>query len=197
MGNFKEYWDLVRKYPSYQGGFIWDFVDQALRWPSEAEGTDHIFIFGGDLNDYDPSDGSFNCNGVIAADRTLHPHAYEVRYQYRNILTAAGNTPGEITVTNEHSFASLDNYYLQWELEADGTPVRTGMVWDLDIPAEQRRTLNLGIGPIPEGDVVTLTVHYRLKNAEPLLPAGHEVAYVQLVLRGSLFPLMPISDSLT
>ena len=196
MGNFKEYWDLVRKYPSYQGGFIWDFVDQALRWPSEAEGTDHIFIFGGDLNDYDPSDGSFNCNGVIAADRTLHPHAYEVRYQYRNILTAAGSTPGEITVTNEHSFASLDNYYLQWELAADGTPVRTGMVWDLDIPAEQRRTLNLGIGPLPEGDVVTLTVHYRLKNAEPLLPAGHEAAYDQLVLRDSPLPLTLSGDSL-
>ena len=73
MGNFKEYWDLIRKYPNYQGGFIWDFVDQALRWPSNEGGTDHIFAFGGDFNEYDPSDGSFNCNGVIAADRTLHP----------------------------------------------------------------------------------------------------------------------------
>ena len=76
MGNFKEYWDLTRKYPAYQGGCIWDFADQALRWPSRVEGTDHIFAFGGDFNDYDPSDGSFNCNGVIAADRTWHPHAY-------------------------------------------------------------------------------------------------------------------------
>ncbi len=183
MGNFKEYWDLVRKYPSYQGGFIWDFVDQALRWPSGAEGTDHIFIFGGDLNNYDPSDGSFNCNGVIAADRTLHPHACEVRYQYRNILTVPGSFPGEVVVTNENSFIGLDNYYLQWELASDGTAVRTGMVWDLDIPAEQSRRLNLGIGTLPEGDVITLTVHYRLKEAQPLLPAGHEAAYDQLVLR--------------
>ena len=74
MGNFKEYWDIARREPGCQGGFIWDFVDQALRWPSDKPGTDHIYIFGGDLNDYDPSDGSFNCNGVIAADRSLHPH---------------------------------------------------------------------------------------------------------------------------
>ena len=190
MGNFKEYWDLVRKYPSYQGGFIWDFVDQALRWPSENEGTDHIFIFGGDLNDYDPSDGSFNCNGVIAADRSLHPHAYEVRYQYRNILTAAGNRPGEVRITNEHSFIGLENFYLQWELEACGQPVRTGLVWDLDIPAGETRTLNLSLGELPEkADVLTLTLHYLLKETRGLLPAGHEAAYDQLVLRDREKPL--------
>lgn len=170
MGNFREYWDLVRKYPSYQGGFIWDFVDQALRWPSDKEGTDHIFVFGGDFNDYDPSDGSFNCNGVIAADRSLHPHAYEVRYQYRNILTTAGSRPGEVVITNENFFKSLRNYYLQWELEACGKPVRSGMVWDLDVPAEASRTINLGIGELPDAQVLTLTVHYRLKEAEPSCP---------------------------
>ena len=190
MGNFKEYWDLVRKYPSYQGGFIWDFVDQALRWPSKAEGTDHIFIFGGDLNDYDPSDGSFNCNGVIAADRSLHPHAYEVRYQYRDILTSAGPRPGTVQITNEHFFTSLDNYYLLWEMEADGTPVRNGIIWNLDIPAGETRTRDLGIGALPEADILTLTVHYRLKAQDGLLPAGFETAYDQLVLKDNEKPIV-------
>jgi hypothetical protein len=77
-------------------------MDQALRWPSDKPGTDHIYIFGGDLNDYDPSDGSFNCNGVIAADRSLHPHAYEVRYQYRNIhARLVGGT--RVEVYNENT----------------------------------------------------------------------------------------------
>ena len=196
MGNFKEYWDLVRKYPSYQGGFIWDFVDQALRWPSADEGTDHIFIFGGDLNDYDPSDGSFNCNGVIAADRTLHPHAYEVRYQYRNILTAAGTRPGQVKVTNENFFVSLENYYLQWEMEADGEPVRSGIVWDLDIPAGETRTLDLGIGELPGNALVTLNVRYKMKSACNLLPAGHEAAYDQLVLCDRTAPASWASESL-
>ena len=203
MGNFKEYWDLVRKYPSYQGGFIWDFVDQALRWPWYAPGTDHIFIFGGDLNNYDPSDGSFNCNGVIAADRSLHPHAYEVRYQYRNILTAAGGRPGEIRITNENFFKTLENYYLQWELAVCGTPVRSGMVWNLDVPAGETRPLDLGLGTLPEADLLTLTVHYRLKEQDGLLAAGHEAAYDQLVLCdkpagiGLDSPCLPAADGTT
>ena len=193
MGNFKEYWDLIRSEPAYQGGFIWDFVDQALRWPSDKPGTDHIYIFGGDLNDYDPSDGSFNCNGIIAADRTLHPHAYEVRYQYRNILTTAGDRPGVVKVYNEHFFTDLSGYRLVWTLEVDGMPVRTGVVEKLDVAPQATGTVDLGIGALPEGRVVTLNVRYLLKEAEPLLPAGFEVAYDQLVLRDE--PALPAGTS--
>ena len=192
MGNFKEYWDIARSEPGCQGGFNWDFVDQALRWPSDKPGTDHVYIFGGDLNDYDPSDGSFNCNGVIAADRSLHPHAYEVRYQYRNILTTAGEEPGVIKVYNENFFTDLSRYRLLWTVEADGTPVRTGFVENLDVAPQATRTLDLGIGKLPEGNVVTLTVRYQLKEADPLLPAGHEVAYDQVVLRDE--PVLPVGS---
>ena len=193
MGNFKEYWDIARREPGCQGGFIWDFVDQALRWPSDKPGTDHIYIFGGDLNDYDPSDGSFNCNGVIAADRTLHPHAYEVRYQYRNILTTAGDRPGLLRVQNENFFTDLSRYRLLWSLEADGNPVRTGVVERLEVAPQETRPLDLLIGDLPEGDVVTLTVRYQLKEAAPLLPAGFEVAYDQFVLRDK--PALPAGSA--
>ena len=193
MGNFKEYWDIARREPGCQGGFIWDFVDQALRWPSDKPGTDHVYIFGGDLNDYDPSDGSFNCNGVIAADRSLHPHAYEVRYQYRNILTTAGDRPGALQVKNEHFFTDLTRYRLLWSLEADGEPVRTGIVERLEVAPQETRPLDLLIGDLPEGDVVTLTVRYQLKEATPLLPAGFEVAYDQFVLRDK--PALPAGSA--
>ena len=194
MGNFKEYWDLIRSEPAYQGGFIWDFMDQALRWPSDQPGTDHVYIFGGDLNDYDPSDGSFNCNGIIAADRTLHPHAYEVRYQYRNILTTAGDKPGVVNIYNENFFTDLSGYRLVWTLEADGEPFRTGTVENLDVAPQAIRTIDLGIGGRPdEGRVITLTVRYQLKEAEPLLPAGFEVAYDQLVLADA--PALPVGTS--
>ena len=193
MGNFKEYWDLIRSEPAYQGGFIWDFMDQALRWPSDQPGTDHIYIFGGDLNDYDPSDGSFNCNGVIAADRSLHPHAYEVRYQYRNILTTAGDKPGVVKVYNENFFTDLSGIRLVWTLEACGEPVRTGVVEKLDVAPQATKEVDLGIGKLPEGQVLTLTVRYQLKEAAPLLPAGFEVAYDQLVLRDE--PALPVGTS--
>ena len=194
MGNFKEYWDIARREPGCQGGFIWDFMDQALRWPSDKPGTDHIYIFGGDLNDYDPSDGSFNCNGVIAADRTLHPHAYEVRYQYRNILTTAGDRPGVVNIYNENFFTDLSGYRLVWSLEADGEPFRTGTVENLDVAPQATKTIDLGIGDRPdEARVITLTVRYQLKEAEPLLPAGFEVAYDQLVLADA--PALPVGMS--
>ena len=177
MGNFKEYWDLVRKYPAYQGGFIWDFQDQAL-WNGQ------FFAFGGDYNPADPSDGSFNCNGVIAADRSLHPHAYEVRYQYRDILTSG--TPEALTIYNESFFRDLTDVRLLWSLEADGVPVRSGVVEDLVVRPQKSTELDLGIGPVDAiPGTLTLTVRYVLKRARPLLPAGWELAYDQLLLRDS------------
>ena len=84
IGGFKEYWDLIRKYPKFQGGYIWDFVDQGLRDKSKVTGKE-IFTFGGDYGRYPASDYNFNCNGIIAPDRRLNPHAYEVRYYYQNV----------------------------------------------------------------------------------------------------------------
>ena len=182
MGNFKEYWDLVRKYPSYQGGFIWDFQDQAL-WNGK------YFAFGGDYTTAEPSDGSFNCNGVIAADRSLHPHAYEVKYQYRNILTSG--TPESLQIYNEFFFRDLSDVRLLWTLEADGVAVRTGVVENLSVKPQGTACLNLGLGSL-EGlpGTLTLTVRYVLKNAWPLLPAGSEIAYDQLLLRDQRPALM-------
>ena len=175
MGNFKEYWDLVRKYPAYQGGFIWDFQDQAL-WNGK------YFAFGGDYNPADPSDGSFNCNGVIAADRSLHPHAYEVRYQYRDILTSG--TPDALKVHNEFFFRDLADVRLVWTLEADGKAVRTGVVENLSVKPQETAVLDLGIGPLDcPARTLTLLVRYELKLARPLLPAGTEIAYDQLILK--------------
>jgi len=175
MGNFKEYWDLVRKYPSYQGGFIWDFQDQAL-WNGK------FFAFGGDYTTAEPSDGSFNCNGIIAADRTLHPHAYEVKYQYRNILTSG--TPEALQVHNEFFFRDLSDVRLLWTLEADGEAVRTGVVENLSAKPQETTYVTLGVGSLESlPGTLTLTVRYVLKNAWPLLPAGAEIAYDQLLLR--------------
>ena len=192
IGNFKEYWDLIRKYPSYQGGFIWDFQDQALlkRVDPSKYGTDHIFAFGGDYDPSDPSDGSFNCNGVIAADRSLHPHAYEVRYQYRDILTSG--SPAALKVYNERFFKGLDDVRLVWEVEADGVKVRSGVVETLSVAPQQSGILDLGLKEdlTKLGRVVTLNVHYLLKDATALQEAGEEIAYDQIVLRNERAPLV-------
>ena len=206
-GGLKEYCDLFRKYPQLQGGFIWDFVDQAVRWPSEKSQTGYIYAFGGDFNDYDPSDNSFNCNGIIAADRSLHPHAYEVQHQYRSILTSA--TPeqalkGEVSVFNENLFISLDRYMMLWEVINEGKVVRSGCVDKLDAAPQQSVQLKLGYCEHCleglEGDLY-LNVKYLLKRPYGLLDAGEEVSHDQIVIRetapcAGLKPCSPSGDAL-
>lgn len=182
VGNFKEYWDLVRKYPAYQGGFIWDFQDQAL-W------TGKIFAFGGDFDKADPSDGSFNCNGVVAADRSWHPHAYEIRYQYQNIFTSG--TPSELQIYNEFFFKDLRDVMLFWTVEADGIAVRSGIVDKLAVKPQGTAIVDLGIGSLDAiPGTLTLNLSYVLKSAWPLQPAGSQIAYDQILLRDSRPVLM-------
>ena len=114
IGGFKEYWDIIRKYPKYQGGFIWDFVDQGLRDKSPITGKE-IFTYGGDYGRYPASDYNFNCNGIIAPDRRLNPHAYEVGYYYQNVwITDKGLKDGKIEIYNENFFKTLDDLELEW-----------------------------------------------------------------------------------
>ena len=112
-GGFKEYWDLVRKYPKYQGGFIWDFVDQALHATLNRDGKNiKTLAYGGDYNEYDPSDNNFNCNGFISADRKLTPQAYEIGYQYQSIWSTLKD--GKIEIYNENFFKDLSNVRLAY-----------------------------------------------------------------------------------
>ena len=121
MGGFKEYWDIIRKYPKYQGGFIWDFVDQGLRDKSKVTGKE-IFTYGGDYGRYPASDNNFNCNGIIAPDRRLNPHAYEVGYYYQNVwITDKGLKDGKIEIYNENFFKPVKNLKLTAVVQYDGT----------------------------------------------------------------------------
>ncbi len=188
MGGLKEYWDLVRKYPSYQGGYIWDFMDQALWAPSDASktGSDHFFAFGGDYNDYDGGDASFNCNGIVAADRSYQPHSYEVAYQYRSIHTSPADKPYSVKVYNENFFIDLSRYRMLWAVEVDGTEVLNGVVENLSVAPGETAVVEIGIdeADIPQGNAC-LNVSYVLKRQDGILPAGTQVAYDQIVLAES------------
>ena len=193
-GGLKEYWDMVRKYPKFQGGYIWDFVDQALhRNPVKpmsvkdnltyAQYNKIKYTYGGDYNDYDPSDNNFNCNGVIGPDRQLNPHAYEVAYEYQNIWAEAVDLKaGKISVFNEYFFRNLANYQLVWTLLQDGKAVQNGTVDKLDVAPQQKTVVTLPYQIPAEGEVL-LNIEFKLKKAEPLMEAGQTVAYRQLEVR--------------
>lgn len=191
MGGFKEYWDLFRKYPTLQGGFIWDFVDQALykKVDPKIYGTDHIYAFGGDYNNYDPADSSFNCNGVLAADRTPHPHAAEVAFQLRPIHTYA--TPqqlgaGIVDVFNEYAFKSLEDFRLDWEITVNGKTFRRGAIENLNVQPGTTVPVYLGFGKDvlaeTSGKDVYLNLSYSLKRPCGILPAGIVLAEEQIAV---------------
>ncbi|MFR9522861.1 MAG: glycoside hydrolase family 2 TIM barrel-domain containing protein, partial [Rikenellaceae bacterium] len=181
MGGFKEYWDLIRKYPSYQGGFIWDFVDQSPHFTT-AEGVD-VFGYAGDFNTYDCNrDKNFCNNGLVNPDRKYNPHADEVGYIHQSIWTELLDAKsGKISIYNEYTFRNLSNFKLEWSLLVDGNTVKSGEVTTLNIEAGQSRTINLGYsleGVDLEREVL-LNIDYTLKQAEPLLASGSRLSKAQ------------------
>ena len=181
LGGFKEYWDLIREYDNYQGGFIWDFVDQSIRWKNKNGQT--IYAYGGDFNPYDASDNNFLDNGLISPDRTANPHFYEVGYFYQSIWTKPVDLKnGIVEVYNEYFFRDLSNFKLVWKMVADGKVLMTGTLDQLDVAPHKTQQLDLGF-TIPEGckaREVFVNVAYQLKTAEGPVPAGFTLAKDQL-----------------
>ena len=198
QGGFYRYWELVRKYPKFQGGFIWDFVDQSVRW-TNAKGR-QIWAYGGDWNEYDASTNNFCDNGLIAPDRTWNPHAYEVQYYYQNIWTTLegenglngskglrglNGSKGSMTlrIHNEHFFRDLSHVMLRWELVADGEPVRSGVVDRIEAAPQGDALVQLPVErPSDASAEWFLNVSYTLRQRDGLLAAGTEVARQQLPL---------------
>ncbi|MEE3383593.1 MAG: glycoside hydrolase family 2 TIM barrel-domain containing protein [Prevotella sp.] len=213
-GGFKEYWDLIRKYPKFQGGFIWDFVDQALHRTPTANGEirmenyDYLserasinyslltpnsslkeYTYGGDYNDYDPSDNNFNCNGLVSPDRVPNPQMYEVGYFYQNIWTEyKGIKNGNIVleVKNENFFRPLDYVQLDWEtIGTDGNVAKHGTIEELKLMPQQTATINIPYSG-SETETAFVNVFYRLLRNEPLMKQGQTVAYQQLKVQSSI-----------
>ncbi len=180
-GNLAEYWDVIDKYDVLAGGFIWDWVDQGLVEYDE-NGTAY-WTYGGDYGPADvPSSGNFNFNGIVFPDRSIQPAYWEVKYAYQEVDFKAGHLPdGEIVVSNQYDFLSLEGFDLQWLLTANGHVVAEGVRQDIGIAAGSIATIQLW-DVLPEqtaGDEYHLTVHLVSSRARGILPAGHEFASAQ------------------
>ena len=193
MGGFKEYWDIIRKYPKYQGGYIWDFVDQGLRDKSAITGKE-IFTYGGDYGRYPASDYNFNCNGIIAPDRRLNPHAYEVGYYYQNVwITEKNLKEGQFEVYNENFFKSLDDLELVWTIRRhSGTidvsgiaPQRRKLITDAELKATVARVLEHH----PDAEIL-VNFEFRSREAQPLIDKGQVLARQQFCIQPYQFPVL-------
>jgi beta-galactosidase len=193
-GGFKEYWDIYRKYPNLQGGFIWDFVDQGLRKYNDR--GDMFYAYGGDYGKDLPSDNNFLNNGLIGPDRRFNPHAYEVQKCYQNILTTM-KTPatGTISIFNENFFTDLKNYLIEWTLVAEGKTIQMGVFDDLKAEAQKTQEVALGYTIPEKAKEVFLNLTFKLKTKTGLLPAGQEVAWEQLTVREAVVQPVAITQA--
>jgi len=183
VGNFQDYWDLIRKYPSLQGGYIWDWVDQGLRKTTD-EGKE-IFAYGGDFGaPGTPSDGSFVLNGLLLPDRRPQPAIYEVKKAHQDIqFKAVDLLSGKIEVFNEFFFKDLSDYSLNWQLMSQGEILQSGQIPRLNTAAQQRSLIHIPYQLSDQyEDELFLNLSLITNKALPLLEIGHEVAIEQFSL---------------
>lgn len=177
-GGFKEYWEIFRKYPETQGGFIWDFVDQSPR--VKLKSGNLVYAYGGDFNTLDPSDYNFCDNGLISPDRIPNPHMYEVGYYYQNVWTTL--TDGGIDVFNENFFIDLSDYKLSWKILRDGEVVKRGVVEKLTAGPQEHCFVPIDFGKSSSDAEWLLDVEYSYKAESRLHLPGAVAARQQLAL---------------
>lgn len=176
VGNLQDYWEVIEKYDVLQGGFIWDWVDQGLK-ARTPEGETY-YGYGGDFGgQYLQNDRNFCLNGLVDPDRAPHPHLYEVKkvYQYIKFKDFDPAT-GRLTIYNGYDFQNLDDYTFHWRLLEDGREVKSGELGSLALPARTATTVEIELPALTSGREYYLQLSAKLKNDQPLLSAGHEVA---------------------
>lgn len=206
-GGFKEYWDLIRRIPNYQGGYIWDFIDQGLRGKSKITGKP-IWTYGGDYGRFPASDNNFNCNGVINPDREPNPHAYEIQYYYQNIwATLVDAKAGKVEIYNENFFRPLDYAKLSYDIVVDGKKIAEAQDASLPVIAPQKKA-TIEIAAIKnaftneeyKGKEILVNFEFKQNTNDPLLKVGTVIAHQQFELTPYTFPTVeaitaqPVAD---
>ena len=190
LGNFKEYWEAIESTPKLQGGFIWEWVDQGI---DTVKNGRRILAYGGDFPlqgpvDENLSDNNFIVKGVVTAYRGLTPMAVEIKKVQQYIKTTYHDA-NSITVSNTYFFRDLQNVQLTWQVVEDGKVVENGVVPNLSVGPRKDTDLVLPIqGGQKAGKEYFLNVYYTLKEAEPFLEKGYEVAYDQFAMSPALAP---------
>lgn len=200
VGNLQDYWDVIEKYPSLQGGFIWDWVDQGFA-AKDKNGRPY-WAYGGDLAPKGtPSTANFCMNGLICADRSLKPHIHEVKKVYQNIaFSLLDYHTGMVELQNKYFFTDLSDFDFSWKLEGNGMPMAEGKFGEVSLAPGQRTVIQTNFPEIQvtPGTEYYLTVYATLKEKQGLVEAGTELASAQFKLPFyQQQALMPVQGGVT
>ena len=197
LGNFQEYIYDFEKYDNMCGGFIWDFVDQALHVKDE-NGNDN-YLYGTDFQGKEPhklidipnttamtgSNVYFCANGIIGADRNPHPQIVEVKHGYQNIgITAKDIKNGEFTIKNKFLFTNLSDFNCKWVIKAEGKEVLNGSIGKIDCaPLEEKEIkIDYDLSKLSDDKELILTVFFETTKKSLGLDSDYEIAFEQFVL---------------
>ncbi len=195
LGNFKDYWEVIKRYPVLQGGFIWDWVDQGLAKTSE-DGREY-WAYGGDFGE-DKHDGPFCINGIVMPDRRPSPALPEVKKVYQEIaVELSDESRGLAAITNDYFFRDLSFVTAEWRLKENGRVVASEPVALPEIGPGQTREVRLPFSDVPRepGAEYILTVEFSLAGDEKWAPEGHVVAWEQFDLETAGTSATPRPDS--
>jgi beta-galactosidase len=182
-GNFQDYWDVIEKYPTMQGGFIWDWVDQGILTKNAA--GEKFWAYGGDLGGFNyQNDENFCGNGIIAPDRTAHPALYEVKKVYQYVKFKASNLKeGEISITNKYDFTNLNQFQFVYKLLENGIEIGSGTMPKLDIAPYETKIVKVNLPNLVfQNAEYHLNVYALNTIGTDLVPVNHIVAFEQFQL---------------
>ena len=197
VGNLKEYWDMIEKYPALQGGFIWDWVDQGL--VKKDENRNDFWTYGGDFGPADiPSDGNFCLNGLVNPDRGIKPHLWEVKKVYQYIkFDAVSVKDGTFSIKNSYDFINLKDFTFSYEITADGIKTSEGEISGIDLKPEQDTTISINYPKdLDISKELLITISAKTKEEKNLVPANHEIAWEQFVINYPLKKSMAFSSGI-
>jgi len=189
FGGFAKYWQAFRSHPRLQGGFVWDWVDQALT--KKDENGKPFWAYGGDFGDK-PNDRQFCLNGLVFPDRTPHPALYEAqRAQQFFTFTCVSTSPLVVEVKSDYLFRHTDNDVARWLVTRDGEVLAQGEV-ALSIPPQGQQRLEISLPTLTAGPgEVWLNVEVIQPQATAWSPANHRCAWDQWLLPTPLYVTPP------
>lgn len=181
-GDLYGQWNAIYKYPHLQGGYIWEWIDHALL--AHDEDGNPFWTYGGDYGKDQPSDGNFVADGLIGPDQVPHPAMAEVKYNLQNVaFEAVDLEKGEIKITNRFYFTDLSKYTIKYSILKNGTKIKEAVI-PATLAPQQSQTVTIPVSNLKPESGVEYFVNFEVtsKEAEPLVPAGHIIAYDQFKL---------------
>jgi beta-galactosidase len=197
LGNLQDYWTVIEAYPTMQGGFIWDWVDQGILTKNDK--GEVFWAYGGDLGGAAlQNDNNFCLNGIVNPDRTAHPALHEAKkvFQYIKFININASK-GKMEIKNIYDFTNLNAFDFSWLLLENGTEVASGKINDLEVASYQSKMIQIKLPELQNSaSDYHVNIYAKLKEKQALIPEGHLVAYEQFqIQKGSFIPILTDDDS--